>query len=72
MTLLPIQETKISKIVNRINQDSFTNTKPLYFQAPTGSGKTKILARVIEEIKASNPQDKLLFLVASISTGGIE
>jgi chromosomal replication initiation ATPase DnaA len=72
MILLPIQEEKISKVVNKLNCPEFTNKYPLYFQSPTGSGKTKMLARIIEEYKHSNPQDKLLFLVASISTGGIE
>jgi superfamily II DNA or RNA helicase len=72
MKLLPIQEQKISEVVNKLNLPTFTNKNPLYFQSPTGSGKTKMLARIIEEYKYSNPSDKLLFLVASISTGGIE
>ncbi len=72
MKLLPIQEKILSKVVNKLNESSFTNTNHLYFQSPTGSGKTRMLARIIEEYKHSNPQEKLLFLVASISTGGIE
>jgi superfamily II DNA or RNA helicase len=72
MKLLEIQEQKISEVVNKFNLVKFTNKYPLYFQSPTGSGKTKMLARIIEEYKHSNPQDKLLFIVASISTGGIE
>jgi type III restriction enzyme len=72
MKLLDIQEQKIEQVVELLSEDRFNNKKPLYFQSPTGSGKTKMLARIIEEYKISNPTDKFLFIVASISTGGIE
>jgi len=72
MKLLDIQEEKINDVVKLLSEDKFNNQKPLYFQAPTGSGKTKMLARIIEEYKKINPSEKIIFLVASISTGGIE
>lgn len=70
--LLEIQEEKVKEVVDLLSKEEFDKNKPLYFQAPTGSGKTLMLARIIEEFKRNNPNENFLFLVASISTGGIE
>lgn len=70
--LLEIQEKKINEVVSLLSTEQFDKNHPLYFQSPTGSGKTLMLARIIEEFKKNNPNENFLFLVASISTGGIE
>lgn len=70
--LLEIQEEKVKAVVQLLSTEDFNKKHPLYFQAPTGSGKTLMLARIIEEFKKNNPNENFLFLVASISTGGIE
>lgn len=72
MVLLEIQEQKIAQTVSLLSSDYFDKNHPLYFQSPTGTGKTLMLARIIEEFKKNNPNENFLFLVASISTGGIE
>jgi superfamily II DNA or RNA helicase len=58
MQLLPIQEEKIKEVVKLLSKPEFNKNKPLYFQSPTGSGKTKMLARIIESFKEFNSTDK--------------
>lgn len=70
--LLKIQEEKVNQVVQLLSRESFNKDHPLYFQSPTGSGKTLMLAKIIEDFKKNNPTENFLFLVASISTGGIE
>lgn len=70
--LLEIQEEKVKEVVDLLSKKEFDKDHLLYFQAPTGSGKTLMLAKIIEEFKKNNPNENFLFLVASISVGGIE
>ncbi|MBO6072126.1 DEAD/DEAH box helicase family protein [bacterium] len=46
------------------------NDKPIYFQAPTGSGKTLILCSLCNKIMEHS--DKCIILFVSISTGDIQ
>lgn len=47
-----------------------TNNKVCVFQSPTGSGKTVMVAKFIEEIIKELPATDLCFLWVSIGKGG--
>jgi len=62
--LLDIQKEKVDELYNTLKQKD-----TISFQSPTGSGKTMMVAYLINKIKFNNP--KAIFFVVSLSTGGI-
>lgn len=59
-----LQQSAVSKLVELIN-----NKEELTFRAPTGSGKTYMMADFMNRILASN--DNVIFLVSTLSKGNL-
>jgi type III restriction enzyme len=62
--LLDIQKEKVDLLYKLLKEKDIVS-----FQAPTGAGKTMMLAYLINKIKINNP--KAIFFVVSLSTGDI-
>ena len=59
-----LQQSAVSKLVELIN-----SKEELTFRAPTGSGKTYMMADFMNRILASN--DNVIFLVSTLSKGNL-
>lgn len=64
MTFQELQEMKVSQIINKLKDE---NTKQVVFKSPTGSGKTIMLADIMNTMIRENPN--YVFLVSSLSKG---
>lgn len=68
MKLTKIQQMKVDEIVSHYN----SNVKEkVEFKAPTGSGKTLMATNVISELIHHNSNDKLLFIIATLSSADL-
>ena len=68
MKLTKIQQIKVDEIVSLYDSDY---KEKVEFKAPTGSGKTLMATNVISEIIHNNPNDKLLFIIATLSSADL-
>lgn len=59
-----LQERAIHELVNQIS-----NKDEVVFKAPTGAGKTYIMARFMDELLSKN--DKVIFIVSSLSKANL-
>ncbi|MHA0306216.1 DEAD/DEAH box helicase family protein [Mesomycoplasma ovipneumoniae] len=79
MVLSKIQERAVNKLIKRyndfLNSDEDDNKKIVYFKAPTGSGKTFMMANFIHRIIENNANDgsphKLVFIIATLSSADL-
>ena len=73
INLLPYQEKSVDQLISKIKGllHSQEDGKICVFQAPTGSGKTVIVAKFIEEIIKELPKIDLCFLWVSIGKGNL-
>lgn len=60
-----LQNRAVSQLVKKANED----IKEITFRAPTGSGKTFMMADFMDRMLANNPN--IVFLVSSLSKGGL-
>lgn len=65
MKLTNTQQNAINELVNEFDPN---NKNIVYFKAPTGSGKTFMIANVINDITKKYFGEKLLFVVATLSS----
>lgn len=65
MKLTSLQQQKVDEIVSSYDSESSVKVE---FQAPTGSGKTIMATNVISDLIVNNPNDKLLFIIATLSS----
>ncbi|WP_036463543.1 DEAD/DEAH box helicase family protein [Mycoplasmopsis sturni] len=70
MKLTKVQEDKVNEIVNYFT-NSDVNTPIVTFSAPTGSGKTFMMANIIDKMIsfASEIDTPIMFIIATLSTG---
>ncbi len=61
---IDLQQMAVNELVRKIN-----SKKELTFRAPTGSGKTRMMADFMERILAHN--DNVIFLVSTLSKGNL-
>lgn len=75
MVLSRIQEKAVKGLIKRYIEFSVTNKKITYFKAPTGSGKTFIIANFINQLIENNENDgsadKLIFIIATLSSADL-
>ncbi|MDP3041747.1 MAG: DEAD/DEAH box helicase family protein [Candidatus Omnitrophota bacterium] len=73
INLKPYQETAVGKLVAAVKTllEKEGQKKVCVFQAPTGSGKTIMTAKFIEEIIKELPDDDLCFVWVSIGKGDL-
>lgn len=65
MKLTNIQEQKLNLLLNSY----FNQERGIYFKAPTGSGKTFIIANFIDQILSQKLQnEKIIFIIGTISS----
>lgn len=75
MILSNTQEQAVSELIKRyndfLNSDEHDSKKIVYFKAPTGSGKTFMMANFIHRMIENNANDgspnKLVFIIATLS-----
>lgn len=67
MLLTNLQEEKIQEIVNHFNNGNLK----VDFKAPTGSGKTLMATGVISKMINTNPDKKMVFIIATISSSDL-
>ena len=65
MKLTSTQQNAVNELVNEFNPN---NKNIVYFKAPTGSGKTFMIANVINDITKKYFGEKLLFVIATLSS----
>ena len=65
MKLTNTQQNAINQLVNEFDPN---NKNIVYFKAPTGSGKTFMIANVINDITKKYFGEKLLFVIATLSS----
>jgi len=65
MKLTNTQQNAVNELVNEFDPN---NKNIVYFKAPTGSGKTFMIANVINEITKKYFGEKLLFVIATLSS----
>jgi len=73
INLKPYQEKAVGKLITTIKTllSKEERRKVCVFQAPTGSGKTLMTAKFIEEIIKELPEDDLCFVWVSIGKGDL-
>lgn len=75
MELTQTQKRAVEELVNEYVQSDHQNKKTIIdFQAPTGSGKTFIIANTINRIIQENnlsKNDKLVFIIATLSSADL-
>lgn len=67
MLLTNLQEEKIQEIVNHFNNGN----RKVDFKAPTGSGKTLMATGVISKMINTNPDKKMVFIIATLSSSDL-
>ena len=69
--LIRYQQTAVDELSKKVTKllNSIHSQTTLVFQAPTGSGKTIMTAKLIEAILEDNQDDKICFLWVSIGKG---
>lgn len=67
MILTNLQKLKVEEIVNYFQ----SGIRRVYFNSPTGSGKTLMASHVIANIINQNPDKKLIFIIATISSSDL-
>lgn len=70
MELTSIQNNAVNKIVEHYKNKDTNNINLVYFSAPTGSGKTFMIANVIDKIletKTDDLKDKTIFVIFTLS-----
>lgn len=65
MKLTNTQQNAVNELVNAFDPN---NKNIVYFKAPTGSGKTFMIANVINDITKKYFEEKLLFVIATLSS----
>lgn len=65
MKLTNTQQNAVNELVNEFDPNS---KNIVYFKAPTGSGKTFMIANVINDITKKYFEEKLLFVIATLSS----
>ena len=65
MKLTSTQQNAVNELVNEFN---LNDKNIVYFKAPTGSGKTFMIANVINDITKKYFGEKLLFVIATLSS----
>ena len=65
MKLTTLQQQKVDEIVSYFDPDVQIKVE---FQAPTGSGKTLMATNVISELISNNQNEKVLFIIATLSS----
>lgn len=65
MKLTNTQQNAVNELVNEFDPNS---KNIVYFKAPTGSGKTFMIANVINDITKKYFEEKLLFAIATLSS----
>lgn len=65
MKLTNTQQNAVNELVNEFDSN---NKNIVYFKAPTGSGKTFMIANVINDITKKYFGEKLLFVIATLSS----
>lgn len=65
MRLTNIQKNKVEEIISLYNNNIQNIVE---FKSPTGSGKTIMATNVISELIVRNPQEKFIFIIATISS----
>ena len=65
MKLTNTQQNGVNELVNEFDPNS---KNIVYFKAPTGSGKTFMIANVINDITKKYFEEKLLFVIATLSS----
>lgn len=65
MKLTNTQQNAVNELVNEFDPN---NKNIVYFKAPTGSGKTFMIANVINDITKKYFGEKLLFVIATLSS----
>ncbi len=68
MKLSDCQSKAVNELVSKFD---INNKKIVYFQAPTGSGKTFMIANVIDKLILQYPNDKLTFVIATLSSADL-
>ncbi|MBZ4218434.1 DEAD/DEAH box helicase family protein [Mycoplasma tauri] len=79
MILSNTQEQAVSELIKRyndfLNSDQDDNKKVVYFKAPTGSGKTFMMANFIHRMIENNRNDgsphKLVFIIVTLSSADL-
>ncbi|MCS4537212.1 DEAD/DEAH box helicase family protein, partial [Mycoplasma sp. CSL7475-4] len=67
INLSDVQARAVNELVEKCDLD---NKSSVYFKAPTGSGKTFMIANVIDRlIKLHGHKQKLFFIIATLSSG---
>ncbi|MBU4690089.1 DEAD/DEAH box helicase family protein, partial [Mycoplasma zalophidermidis] len=67
MNLSDVQARAVKELVEKCD---LNNKSSIYFKAPTGSGKTFMIANVIDQlIKLHGNKQKLFFIIATLSSG---
>ncbi|WP_051619021.1 DEAD/DEAH box helicase family protein [[Mycoplasma] collis] len=66
MQLSNIQLQAVEKIVKNYQEE-----KIIQFQAPTGSGKTFMMANFIDKLISENYNDNLVFIIATLSSADL-
>lgn len=71
---LEFQQKTINDLVSEVKNhyDSHFKKSSILFVAPTGSGKTFICSKAIEQLREHYSNENLVFLWISISQGGLE
>lgn len=64
MILTSLQKESVLQIVGHYN----SGVKKVDFKAPTGSGKTLMAINVLSKIMNEHPEDKLIFIIATLSS----
>ena len=67
MILTSLQSEKIQEIVSHFNNGN----RYVDFKAPTGSGKTLMATGVISKMINTNPDKKMIFIIATISSSDL-
>ncbi|UUD35301.1 DEAD/DEAH box helicase family protein [Mycoplasmopsis caviae] len=65
MKLTKTQQNAVNELVNSFN---LLEKNEVYFKAPTGSGKTFMIANVINELSKIYSDEKLFFIIATLSS----
>ena len=62
--VIDVQNNAVKNLVSKIN-----SKKEITFRAPTGSGKTRMMADFMNRIRIDNPN--VIFLVSTLSKGNL-
>ncbi|WP_373435152.1 DEAD/DEAH box helicase family protein [Metamycoplasma equirhinis] len=68
MKLSNCQESTVNELVSKFNPNKKTI---IDFQAPTGSGKTFMIANMIDKLISKYPNEKLTFVIATLSSASL-